>query len=376
VAVLNYPNYEYLHKMYNGWILMKSLKGKMWVVFVGIVLAIPISYAVLKSTRTSISNSVLTGHGDAVECVVFSNNGRLLLSGSSDQTVRLWDVQKGVLKTTLSGHSGGVRAVAFCQDDKWGISSGYDRTVKLWDLQKGTLKKTLTEKDIVYSLAASPDGKTLATSELKRIRIWNIETGSIERELKYVFGEVEMLLGKALALEYLPNGRSLIGVVIDITPAISMEGAFCEWDAKTGKLVRVVPIGFFYDDWPPERNDRAAGLACDGSIVAFWSGVRGGKEVRVWDTKEEKERFRLKGFETYVWSFAFSPENKILALASGDGSIRFIDTHAGTEKHKMIFEEKEIPFGISFSPDGNAFAAAMMDGTVRIWNIGSILSRK
>ncbi|MCI0560718.1 MAG: WD40 repeat domain-containing protein, partial [Nitrososphaera sp.] len=82
--------------------------------------------------KTIISEVVQEGD---VNCIAFSPDGKTLASGSSDMTVRLWDVQTGALKWTLTEHSGSVNSVAFSPDGKTLASSSEDRTVRLWDIK-------------------------------------------------------------------------------------------------------------------------------------------------------------------------------------------------------------------------------------------------
>ena len=72
-----------------------------------------------------------------VHAVAFSPDGRWLASGSSDNTVKLWDVATGRELRTLISHTGGVNAVAFSLDGRWLASGSSDNTVKLWDVATG-----------------------------------------------------------------------------------------------------------------------------------------------------------------------------------------------------------------------------------------------
>ncbi|MCP5103261.1 MAG: hypothetical protein GY950_07780, partial [bacterium] len=83
----------------------------------------------------------------------FSPDNRRVVSGSDDNTLKLWDVESGRLLTTFEGHSNAVYSVAVSPDNKTIVSAGLDNTIKLWDIQTGKL---------LYSISPLP-GNTAVT---------------------------------------------------------------------------------------------------------------------------------------------------------------------------------------------------------------------
>jgi WD40 repeat protein/tRNA A-37 threonylcarbamoyl transferase component Bud32 len=118
----------------------------------------------------------LAGHSSDVRAIAFSPDGKLLASGSFDDTIKLWDVTTWEEVATLKTHK--VQGLAFSPDGKRLVSGGRDKTIKIWDVATRQELCTLTTPAAVNAVAFSPDNKVLAVaSNDNQVRLWFAASG-------------------------------------------------------------------------------------------------------------------------------------------------------------------------------------------------------
>ncbi|HBK65899.1 MAG TPA: hypothetical protein DD000_21030, partial [Cyanobacteria bacterium UBA11166] len=117
----------------------------------------------------------LKGHHGEVFSVAFSPDGKLIASGSADNTIKIWN-RDGSLRFTFNGHKGAVRKVVFSPDGKTIASASADNTVKLWTINGVEITTLQGHSHRIFGVAFSPDGKTLVSlSEDNTAIIWNLD---------------------------------------------------------------------------------------------------------------------------------------------------------------------------------------------------------
>jgi WD40 repeat protein len=175
---------------------------------------------------------VFEGHTEWVASVAFSPAGRQALSGSDDNTLRLWDVATGQELRRCEGHTNGVTSVAFSPDGRQALSGSGDRTLRLWDVATGQeLRRCEGHTNTVTSVAFSPDGRqALSGSSDDTLRLWDVATG---QELRRFEGHTN----KVTSVAFSPDGRQALSGSWDKTLRL--------WDVDRGACLAV-----FTCNWP------------------------------------------------------------------------------------------------------------------------------
>ena len=151
-------------------------------------------------------SNILEGHQGKVLSVEFSPDGRLLASGSTDNTLRLWNVQQGTLLRTMQGHPFPILSLSFSPNNQLIATGSDDGVVRIWRISNGSLLHNLQgHGGWVNKVVFSPDGNSLASaSDDYTVRQWRVSDGKLLRV-------IDEGMGRILDLTYSPSGQSRPG---------------------------------------------------------------------------------------------------------------------------------------------------------------------
>ncbi|NEN96298.1 MAG: hypothetical protein F6K50_12355, partial [Moorea sp. SIO3I7] len=286
--------------------------------------------------------NILQGHTRPVTEIAFSPDGKQILSGSRDKTVRLWDTETGQLIHTLYGHTDDVTEIAFSPDGKQILSGSRDNTVRLWDTDSGQLIHTLEgHTDDVTEIAFSPDGKQiLSGSRDSTVRLWDTDSGQLIHPLKGHTDDVT-------EIAFSPDGKQILSGSRDNTVRL--------WDTETGQLIHTLE----------GHTDDVTEIAFSPDGQQILSGSD--DTVRLWDTDSGQLIHPLKDHTSFVTEITFSPDSKQILSGSLDNTVQLWDTESRQLIHTLYGHTDKV-YNIAFSPDGKQIISASWDRTVRLWD--------
>ena len=284
----------------------------------------------------------LNGHSKTVNSVAYSPDGTKIISGSDDETIKIWDTNKGDHLQTLRGHADYVNSVAYSPDGTKIISGSLDKTVKIWDENTGVCLQTLTgHSESVRSVAYSPDGtKIISGSGDNTIKIWDANTGQC---LKTFEGHSESVYSVA----YSPDGTKIISGSADETIKI--------WDANTGQCLKTLR----------GHADYVLSVAYSPDGTRIISGSHD-ETIKIWDANTGQCLKTLEGHIYYVSSVAYSPDGTKIISGSDDLTIKIWDANTG-ECLKTLEGHLRVVLSVAYSPDGSRIVSGSLDKTVKIW---------
>ncbi|MCP4218594.1 MAG: WD40 repeat domain-containing protein [bacterium] len=339
-----------------------------------------------------------TGHTSGVNAVGITADGKRIISGSSDKTLRCWNRETAECDAILQGHTDEITSLALLPG-KQCVSGSKDSTLRVWDLEKGTCLRVLEgHGKSVNALSITAAGKLVVSASSDcRLKLWEVETGKLlrnfERHPAYMYRDGLNRLMRSSNQEFayhdfntdlahdvtydVENSR-FFGHADDIVSvSVSADGktvfsggtdnTLRMWDASSGECRWLFGghnggPGFTVYGLAITRGGKA--IVSGGSDIQIW-GISNKKIRRaLWGIKGEKPRCRWKASGIGIEAMALSPKGNRLAVSSGSRpDLKLYKLRSG----KCVHVFPDIPCVIRalvFSPDGETIIAAGKDGKV------------
>ena len=288
------------------------------------------------------------GHSNVVLSLAFSRDGKRLLSGSADHTARLWDVQTGETLRVLGGHTDAIYAVGVSAPGENGeirfVTGSWDQTLRLWDGAGNLIKVLEGHTDKVRAAAFTPDGRWLLSgSDDKTIRLWDARDGQFIK----VLAEQNRGVG---SLSVSSDGSTVLSSA-SIGSGARNNNVFSlpagERLVQFKKHTNIVPATAIS---PPDDTGRRLAATGGGSD----------QEIYLWDLATGQVRHKLVGKGNPIWSVGFARDGG--SVAWGNENTRYVFFDKGPLQYQFQLRQGSRPRDESAWGWDPAWAGVVGDG--------------
>lgn len=279
----------------------------------------------------------LKGHDDhVITCLQFNPASNLIVSGSDDNTLKVWSSETGRCLRTLSGHTGGVWSSQLSSSNII-ISGSTDRTLKVWDALTGVCMHTLYGHTSTVRCMALHENQVVSGSRDATLRVWDIITG----ECRHV------LVGHVAAVRCVQfNGKLVVSGAYDYLVKV--------WDVATESCLFTLE----------GHTNRVYSLQFDGEHIVSGSLDT---SIRVWSAITGSLKHTLIGHQSLTSGMQL--RGNILVSGNADSTVKVWDINTGQCLQTLSGPNKHQSAVTCLQFNSRFVITSSDDGTVKLWDL-------
>lgn len=289
--------------------------------------------------------TVLSGHSDTVNACAFSPDSKLIVSGSNDCLLKVWNILTHKCIQTMSGHTSWIMDCIFTHDNQKVISTSEDGSIKVWLIKMGVMINSFEgHTSSVNSCDLSPDGKIIISASTDgTIRFWDFKSGACKEK-------IEDENSSYLKVEYSLDGSRFLSLAWN-KPIIVRDSASLKVIATLG-----------------EKNDLRITDCCFSTKKNHIVSVGEDRIINIWDIKKGNKKSVLSNHSAEITSCAVMSNGKCLVTISEDMSLSICEFNAITSLMGAVKGHTGRIMSHSFSEQGDFIVTGSTDESLCLWD--------
>lgn len=286
------------------------------------------------------------GKDKSIEFVCFSPDGKWVLSGSSDNSMALWDINNGNNIGSFPEQAESILSACFSSNGEQIISGSLDNSISIWDVRNEKITTTIKGKEVgqLTAIDFSNDGKWALVSRGYDLTLIDTENHKVESSSRFSY----------------PYHVYITCICISQDSRYALIGAdeyVILWDIQRNEIISTLT-----------GHTRDITSVCFSPNGRYALSSSKDSTIKLWDIDYKNEVRTLKGLSDYVDEVSFSPDGRLaLSLSWGNNEIKIWDVFNGSKIQSLVNNQDKF-ICATFSPDGRYVVSGGYDHSIILWN--------